>query len=87
MTIETRAESRQLLVVAEGYHPGWRVAVDGASAELLSAYGDLLACVIEPGVHRVELRFAPASVRNGRWLNGLGFLLLVLLGTTAARFG
>jgi hypothetical protein len=86
ITVETRAASRQLLVVAEGHHPGWQVTIDAAPADLLSAYGDLIACVVEPGAHRVEFRFAPASVRHGSWLSAGGFALLLLLAAFAARF-
>ena len=62
------------------------MAIDGAPADLTSAYGDLIACVVEPGSHRVEFRFAPASFRHGAWLSACGFGLLLLLAGLAARF-
>jgi hypothetical protein len=64
--VETEAAGRQLLVVTERFHDGWRVAVDGGSEQpAIRAYGDYLGCIVESGHHVVQLTFAPASTRNG----------------------
>ena len=65
MVVDTRTESRQLLVVARRYHQGWQ-AVQGCAGPVLRIYGVWLGCVIEAGTERVELRFAPRSFTAGR---------------------
>jgi hypothetical protein len=63
--VTTRAESRQLLVLNEAHHPGWRALVDGQPRPVLRVDGDFLGCVLEPGRHDVSFRFAPRSHRLG----------------------
>jgi len=75
----TRAPTRQLLVVAERYHPGWRAYVDGAPCPVLRVYADFMGCVVDSGHHDVEFSFEPRSLRLGAWLSALG-LGLTLLG-------
>ena len=82
--LSVEADSRQLLVLAESHHPGWRAEVDGRAAEVLPAYGDLMACVVEPGSHRVRFRFAPMSLRVGRLGSVVGIALI--LGWPVAGF-
>ena len=75
--LAVEADSRQLLVLAESRHPGWRAEVDGRAAEILPAYGDLMACVVEPGRHRVRFRFSPTSLRVGRLGSAFGVALIL----------
>jgi hypothetical protein len=82
--LTTRAPTRQLLVVSESFHAGWRPRIDGTEMPLLRVYGDFMGAVVEPGTHRVALRFEPQSLRIGGALSAAG-LVLVLLG--AARAG
>jgi hypothetical protein len=79
LRVEANAPSRQLLVFAESHHPGWRAWVDGEEAPVLRVYGDFIGVGVPPGVHELELRFAPESVRVGRMLSGVGLVLLVPL--------
>ncbi len=66
IAVDTDAAGRQLLVVTERFHDGWRAAVDGGIEQpAIRAYGDYLGCIVEPGHHVVQLTFAPASTRNG----------------------
>jgi hypothetical protein len=76
ITILTRAPARQLLVLTERFQPGWRATSDGVPLDVLRAYGDQVAVPVDSGVHRLELRFAPASARVGTILTGLGCLVL-----------
>jgi hypothetical protein len=77
MRISTSAPSRQALVVSESYHPGWRATVDGRRAEVLPAYHDFMAVIVEPGDHAVELAFEPESLRIGTYVS-FGALALTL---------
>ena len=77
ISLATAAPTRQLLVLSESFHPGWKVLVDGQPARVLRANGDFIGVVVEAGAHRVELRFAPRSFLVGRWIS-VAALVLVL---------
>ena len=65
LVVRASAPDRRLLVLNESYHAGWRVRVDGRPTAALRVNGDFVGCVVEKGVSRVGLRFAPASARVG----------------------
>ena len=71
------AASRQLLVLSERYHPGWRVRSGERIGSVLRVYGDFLGCVIEPGAYEVALSFQPASLRQGKLATLAGLILLL----------
>jgi hypothetical protein len=75
--IAVDAPTRQLLVVSESFHPGWRAAVDGGEARLLRVNGDFLGVVVDPGVHAVSLAFAPRSFALGCWTSAAGVALVL----------
>lgn len=81
----TRAPSRQLLVIAESYHPGWLAKVDGQPVDLVRANGDFCGVAVPAGDHTVALAFRPASLRWGRGLTLLGLLLCVQQYLTGRR--
>jgi hypothetical protein len=72
--------SRQLLVVAESFHPGWRAEIDGRPTPILRVNGDFFGCAVPAGRHEVRLVFRPASLRYGKAISVLG------LGLTAGLF-
>jgi hypothetical protein len=78
LRVQVDAPARQLLVTTEAWHPGWQARCDGAPCAAVAAYGDFLGAVVAPGVHEVELRFAPDSVERGFRLAGLGLIGLTL---------
>jgi hypothetical protein len=75
--VQTRADTRQLLVVSESFHKGWRARIDDQAAKVLRADGDFLGVVVPEGEHRVDLTFDPASLRWGKSLSVVGALLLL----------
>ncbi len=81
LQIQVEAPTRQLLVLAESFHPGWQVLVDGAAARVLRVNGDFMGVLVDPGVHAVHFSFAPRSFVVGRWtsLAGIGIVLAVAL--------
>ena len=87
ISIATIATSRQLLVLAESYHDGWRATVDGQDRPVLRVYGDFMGCVVEPGEHAVSFSFEPRSVRLGGWLSTLGIALMLLSWSMSRRHG
>jgi Bacterial membrane protein YfhO len=87
--ITVKAPTRGLLVLAESFHPGWRVNVDGADARVLRVNGDFMGVVVEPGDHAVSFSFAPRSFAMGCWtsLAGIAIVLSVALaGLTTCSY-
>jgi hypothetical protein len=85
LVIQTDAPARQLLVIADRYHPGWRADVDGQDQPVVRVNGDFLGCVVAPGQHRVVLRFDPWSHRAGRALSLLGLVLMLAMSVPSLR--
>jgi hypothetical protein len=63
--LEVEAGCRGLVVLADNWDPGWRVTVDGRSAEPWRAYGTVLGAVVPAGSHQVVFRFSPPAVEWG----------------------
>jgi len=59
------APGRQLLVVSETYHQGWRARVDERPCRVIRVYGDFMGCVVEAGAKHASFRFEPESFRQG----------------------
>lgn len=81
--LEVRMRARGLVVMADAWHPGWQVSVDGVGARLLRVDHALRGMVVDPGLHRIEMEFRPASLRWGFVLAALG----VLMGAAFSRSG
>lgn len=81
IVIEVDAPSRQLLVVSESFHHGWRVSTERGQGAALRVYGDFIGYPVGPETETVVFAFRPASFVYGRWLSlaGIG-LSLALLG-------
>ncbi|KAA0250414.1 MAG: hypothetical protein EDX89_22870 [Acidobacteria bacterium] len=73
------ASSQAFLVVTRSHHPGWRATLDGREVPLRRVDLALTGLPVPPGEHRLELRFAPRSLRAGAAVSLLA--LAVLLGT------
>ena len=58
-----------VLVLADGYYPGWRAEIDGAPAEIFPAYYAFRGVVMPAGQHQVEFTYDPASYRVGLWIS------------------
>ena len=69
--LTTLSASAGLLVLSEVYAPGWRATVDGEPVEVLPADYLFRALPLPAGAHRIELRYAPASLEIGLWLSAL----------------
>jgi Bacterial membrane protein YfhO len=77
--VETSAPGRQLLVLTERFHPGWRATADGRELQTLSVYGTYLGCVVNPGTSRIQLVFAPQSLTVGIAVTLGGLVLTVAI--------
>ncbi len=87
LRVETSAPTRQILVFAESHHPGWVARLDGEPAEILRVYGDFMGVGVPKGVHEIELRFEPSSVRTGRLVSLAGCAALVPIWFGVRRSG
>ncbi len=83
-------KSAAFLVVSMTAYPGWRADVDGRAETLRRADGGLLGVALEPGAHRVVLRYAPDAHRVGLFLSlaacGLLSAALTVSFVQAVRF-
>ncbi len=81
IVLETTAAGRQLLVLTERFHGGWRATEDERGRETMRVYGDYLGCIVEPGHHRVAFTFAPESARQGLRASLAGVALTLVVTT------
>jgi hypothetical protein len=65
VVVESPAGPKGRLVLADAPYPGWSVTVDGKPATGRVQHGLFRAVDLPAGRHRVEWRFAPASVKHG----------------------
>jgi len=77
-----RAAGPGLLVVGEGWDPGWRARVDGEPARVLRVNVDRMGVVLPPGPHRVLLLHRARGLAAGCVL---AFLALVALVAAVVR--
>lgn len=80
-----QAPTRQLLVITESFHPGWRATVDGEPADILRTNGDYMGIVVDAGARDVRLRFAPRDLRIGAGISAMGLLALLCSGIAVRR--
>jgi len=67
--VEASADQSRLLVLLDGYYPGWRATVDGTAAEVLPFRQAFRAIEMPAGKHTVVFSYAPNSFRNGFYLS------------------
>ena len=68
-----------LLVMSEGYYPGWRVAVDGVEAPLIRANVMMRGVVLLAGEHEIEFHFRSRPIEVGAAISAATLGLLVAL--------
>ena len=76
--IRCNCSSPQLLVVSEGFHPGWQATVDDRREQVLRVNGDFMGCLVGPGQQDVVLDFRPRSLRHGWIVSCLGLVLILV---------
>jgi Bacterial membrane protein YfhO len=79
VVVDATATRPAELVLTDVHFPGWKVEIDGKSADLHRVDYLLRGTTLPAGRHRVEFSYAPASFRAG-WIVSL-LALVALLGT------
>jgi hypothetical protein len=87
VVLEAQLPQQGHVVLVDAFDPGWRALVDGDEARILRANVAFMAVEAPPGVHRVEFRYRPPSVRLGLILSatGLVFASVASLAGSARR--
>jgi len=60
---DVRADRACHLVLKMSFHPGWRARVDGENAETVQLMPSFVGVPLEPGAHRVEIRWEPGPLK------------------------
>ena len=79
---EITLKTPKALVLAIPYSKGWTALVDGREAPLLLANRRYLGLELNPGQHRIELRYSTPFLRHGAVVSAVGlsvFVLFILL--------
>ncbi len=85
--LETRSDGGMVVASSVSDAPGWRLTIDGAPAEPLTVDWAFVGFRAPAGVHRVVLRYAPASWSWGLALFGSALAVLAGLGIRAVSVG
>jgi hypothetical protein len=77
--IKVRTDRRSLVVLADQWYPGWRVTVDGKSADLVRTDHAFRGVVVPAGDHDVRFTYVDQRLRFGGGLAGLTVVALLLV--------
>jgi hypothetical protein len=66
-----------LLVVSEGYYPGWHAEVDGVAAPIVPTNGMMRGVVVSAGEHQVVFRFQSRAIAAGLLISGFAVLVTI----------
>jgi hypothetical protein len=80
VAIKAAMNCRGMVVLTDGWFPGWRATVDGRAAVIEKAYGAFRGVVVEAGEHTIEMRYRPSSVFIGAALTGLAGAIALWMG-------
>jgi hypothetical protein len=75
--LSVNAAAPGLLMISEGYYPGWIALLDGKPAAVLRADVTLQAVAMPAGQHELILRFEPLSFRRGIYLFIAGLMMTI----------
>ena len=81
VVLEADLDRPGLVVLLDGYDPGWKARVDGQEAPVRRANLAFRAVPVPPGKHRIEMVYRPRGLGLGL---GVTALSLIALALTAA---
>ena len=77
--IAVDAEAPALVILRDGYAPGWRAWIDDAPAAVTVAEGHYRAVAVPAGSHRLRLAYQPPGLRAGLGVMAVSVCVLALL--------
>jgi hypothetical protein len=83
VVLEASLRRPGLIVLADTYDPGWRLAIDGRPAPFWRANLLMRAAAVTAGPHTLVYTYRPASVRLGAWASSAGLIALIGLALWA----
>ena len=75
---QTRADTRTMLVMAQGWYHCWQASVDGSGVPLWRANGGFQAVEVPAGQHEVLLEYKDRAFQRGGAISILAVLLCVI---------
>jgi hypothetical protein len=76
--LEVNAKEPSLVVLTDGYYPGWNAFVDGEKRPVWRANSLFRAVETPQGAHKLVFRFQPASLRWGAAISCFTLLLILI---------
>jgi hypothetical protein len=80
IAMDLEADRPTMVVIRDGYAPGWTATVEGSPAPVLRANGRYRAVAIPAGKSHVVLSYRPASLGRGL---GVGLIAALVIGFLA----
>jgi hypothetical protein len=80
VNLQTHSSGNSILVLSENDYPGWRVYMDGQSADVLRVNYALRGVMVPAGEHQISFVYRPWSVMGGLLISLLTAAGLVVLG-------
>jgi len=80
VTVAVIANAPCTLILSENNYPGWRVAIDGESAQLLTVFGCLRGVIVGEGDQIVRFDYRPQCVRIGLLISSVALLFGLVAG-------
>lgn len=85
VVLEVEMKASGLVVLSDTFYPGWEARVDGERRPILAANGCSRAVQVNPGAHRVEFDYRPASLGYGLGACALALGVLCVFWTLTGR--
>lgn len=79
IVVHADSDAPGLLALTEQADDGWRVEIDGHSAETVTVDGFMLGVRLPPGSHTVSFRFTAPGLHAGLVVSGLAAVLVLVL--------
>jgi len=76
LELAVRTERPALLYLAETFHPYWKAAIDGNPARIYRANLAMRAVFLQPGEHKVVMRYHSLPYERGKWISLISLIFL-----------
>jgi len=77
LTFDVDHTGEGVLVVSQIYSSGWKATVDGKHVDVMQTDHALLGIPVGPGMHTIEVLYAPTTLTVGLWVSGIGGIVSI----------